>query len=177
MINIYVKEVSHVKAIGFDIQNGSSSIDKESYLKKIRNLAKTNDFFHRAALNSFQNSLIKSDSELFSVIVNSGLIHTNRYRSDILHYYNAHIDDINSTGVIQTFLDEEKELKLKNEKKNEKNKKRQVAYSKKKVQEDKIKRLRQNDIKKEKALEEHLEKELLNEKSEIRKEQLEELSQ
>ena len=110
-IDSYVKEVYEVKDIGYAIEAGDKNLNKIDYLKKIRVLSKTNDFFHRTAINSFKSSMTTEDNDLFSKIVNSGLIDSEKYKGEILEYYFAHCTDMNATGVVQKYLDEDEMLK------------------------------------------------------------------
>ena len=77
-----------------------------------------------------------------------------------------HKKDMNPQGIMQIFLDEEEASK---------NKKYFKSKTKKQIQEEKIARLRKNDILDKAALEKKLSDALKAEKAEIRKEQEREL--
>ena len=169
-IDLYIKKVHKAKDIGYAIESGANNINKIKYLKTIRELSKTNDFFYRTAINYYKSSILMQDSELFSKTINSGIIDTSKYKTEILEYYFAHCIDMNSTGIIQKYLDEDEKLKEK-----------QVAFrksglSKKQIQEAKIKRIREKDKVKHESIQKALEDELVKKKSNIRKEQVEELT-
>ena len=168
-INSYIKEVYIAKDIGFAIEAGDKRENEKVYLEKIRALSKINDFFHRIAIDYFKSSMVTKDNELFSQTINSGLIDTQKYKSEILEYYFAHCVDMNATGVIQKYLDEDEILR----KLQESSKK--VKVTKKEIQEAKIRRIRQKDKAKQEAIQKTLEEELIKKKSDIRKEQIEEL--
>ena len=168
-IDDYVSSVEKTKKNGFSIQRGEKKIDKMDYLNHLRELSKTNDYFVRSAKHNFKNSLSKEDSVLFSKIINSGLVDTQKYKDKIINYYFAHSEDINASGVIQAYLDEDKELRVKKET-------QMKLYQTKKMREEaKIKRIRKNDKEKQEALEKKLEAEVKAKKIQIRQEQKSEL--
>ncbi|EDZ61877.1 hypothetical protein SMGD1_0888 [Sulfurimonas gotlandica GD1] len=169
-IDSYVKEVYKAKDLGYAIEAGDKNIDKKKYLQTIRELSKTNDFFHRTTVNSYKSSLISQDNELFFKTVNSGLMDTSKHKSEILEYYFAHCTDMNATGVIQKYLDEDEMLKEKQDSS------KKHGLSIKEIQEAKIKRIREKDKEKQESIQKTLEEELIKKKSEIRKEQVEELA-
>ena len=168
-IDDYVSSVEKTKKNGFSIQRGEKKIDKMNYLNHLRELSITNDYFVRSAKNNFKSSLSKEDSVLFFKIINSGLVDTQKYKEKIINYYFAHSEDVNTSGVIQTYLDEDKELKVRKE--------TQIkSYQTKKMREEaKINRIRQNDIEKQVALEKQLEDEVKAKKIQIRQNQKSEL--
>lgn len=169
-IDQYVNEVYATKKIGKAIEQGDESIDKLAYLKKLRILSKENDGYIRSAQSNFRASMNNGDSDLFSSLINSGLIDTPRYKDEIINYYIGHVEEINPEGVIQKFIDEDIYLK-KEEQANQK-----VYKSKQQRQKDKIQRIREQDESQQKALEESLQKEVDKKKSEIRENQIKELS-
>ncbi|WP_373004630.1 hypothetical protein [Sulfurimonas sp.] len=169
-IDSYVKEVYKAKDIGYAIEAGDKNIDKKKYLETIRELSKTNDFFHRTTVSSYKSSIINQDNILFSKTINSGLIDTKKYKAEILEYYFAHCPEMNASGVIQKYLDEDEMLEQKQ------NLSRKPALSKKQIQEAKIKRIREKDKAKQESIQKTLEEELIKKKSDIRKEQVEELT-
>jgi hypothetical protein len=169
-IDTYIVEVYKAKDIAYAIEAGDKTLDKKEYLKKLRELSKTNDFFHRTTVNLFQLSMSEQNNDLFSKTVNSQLIDTHKYKDEIMEYYFAHSNDINASGVIQQYLDEDKMLI----KKQETTKK--AVLSEKEIQEAKIKRIREKDKAKQESIQKALEDELIKKKKEIRKEQVEELT-
>lgn len=166
-IEEYVVVVSVLKGIGFNIDNGDFSVTKEEYLAKLRKLAKTNDYYMMRVKRLFLNSLDKEDSELFLDMVNTGLINTQRYKSDIKQYYYSHKDaiDINGT-VIEDFVAED-------EKKNQKPKYK--GPTKEEIQKANIERIRAKDREKQEAIAKSLEEDLKKKKEKIREEQKKEL--
>ncbi|PHQ65144.1 MAG: hypothetical protein COB99_05715 [Sulfurimonas sp.] len=169
-IDSYVKEVYEAKDVGYAIEAGDKTKDKKEYLQTIRELSKTNDFFHRTTVTSYKSSITNQNNELFSNTINSGLIDTKKYKAKILEYYFAHCTDMNTSGVIKKYLDEDEQLKRKEivAKKS--------TLTKKQIQEAKIKRIRKKDKAKQELIQKALEEELIKKKSEIRKEQIEELT-
>ena len=110
-ITEYALEVKKAKQNGFEIEKGNSKIDKKSYLNNLRTLSKTNDYFLRSAKNNFKSSMENENSKLFTDLVNSGLIDTEQYKSEIVTYYLFHMEDINASGIIQEILDNDEALK------------------------------------------------------------------
>jgi hypothetical protein len=168
-INDYLKRVREVKQEGLALTDNSPLKAKKDYLNKLRKLSKENDYYTRLAQTSLESSMANGDSLLFSKIINSGLIDTKAHKKEILDYYFAHSKDINTSGVIQSYLDESEALK----------RKREAMYkrrmSKKLREEQKIKRLRERDKERQLMLEKKLDTEVKKKKLEIRKEQKEEL--
>jgi hypothetical protein len=169
-IQKYIIDVAASKSVGFSLDEGDKSIDKMAYLKNLRALSKENDFYMRNSKISFESSIKNEDSKLFSKIINTGLIDTQRYKDEIINYYMFHADDINSSGVIQTYLDEDEALR----KQRLANMKR--YKSKAQLRAEKIKRIRKNDKEKQAAIEKSLQEEVDKKKVEIRKNQKKELS-
>ena len=168
-IDAYLLEVKQTKEMGFAIENGDKSLDKKLYLKKLRTLSKKNDAFVRNANIVFKQSLKDVDSTLFAQLVNSGLINTKKHKDEILQYYYGHAEDINVTGVIESYLESDR--------KRAKKKQNRISYAKrKKMQETaKIKRVREQDIYDEKKLEKKLDDEVSRKKLEILKHKQKEL--
>jgi hypothetical protein len=168
-IDMYVREVYATKKIGKTIDDGDESIGKLTYLNKLRALSKENDNYVRSAHSNFRASMSNGDSELFSTLINTGLIDTQRYKYEIINYYLGHVEEINPKGVIQNFINEDKHLK-KEEVVNKK-----IYKSKQQRQKEKIQNIREQDEIQQKALEESLQKEVDKKKSEIRESQTKEL--
>lgn len=165
----YVKEVQNVKQEGFKIDASQESADKKAYLATLRKLSKQNDFFVRNAEARYKISIENENSLLFSQLINSGLIDTQKNKQEIIDYYFKNQEDINASGVIQFYLDEDARLKDKRDA-------HAAEYKSKKMREaEKIKRIRRNDIQAQQELEARLQKEVDMKKQEIRKNQKREL--
>ncbi len=162
-IDTYAEEVERCKNIGYEIEKGDKSLEIGEYLQSLRALSKTNDFFYKTVLNSFKSSMKDEDSELFIQTINSGLLDTDKYKSEILEYYFAHSSDIDAPDILKKYIDEVKTVKI------------QQKLSKQQIQEARIKRIRKSDKAKQEALQKALEKELIQKKINIRKEQMQEL--
>jgi len=169
-INKYIIDVAASKSVGFSLDEGDKSVDKMAYLKNLRLLSKENDFYIRNSKSSFKTSIKDENSKMFSQIINTGLIDTNRYKDEIINYYMFHAEDINSSGVIQGYLDEDEALR----KQRLANMKR--YKSKAQIQAEKIKRIREKDREKQAAVEKSLQEEVDRKKVEIRTNQKKELS-
>lgn len=164
-IQTYLKDVQETKAYGFDVQNEKNGADKIKYLSKLRELSKINDFFVRSIKNNFTASIEDGNNALFLEMVENKMLDSEKYKSEILDYYFAHSDDINATKTIQKFLNEDKS----------KAKKAVYIKSKSKRQEEKIKRIRENDRIKQERIKKYLEEEVAKKKKEIKEEQMKKL--
>ena len=165
-IQTYLKEVQDTKVYGFDVQNEKEGADKIKYLSKLRELSKTNDFFVRSVKNNFKASIEDDNNTLFLEMIENKMLDTEKYKNDILNYYFAHSDDINATETIQKFLNEDKS----------KAKRALYKKSKSKRQEEKIKRIRENDRIKQERIKKTLEEEVAKKKKEIKEEQMKKLN-
>ncbi|QFR48523.1 hypothetical protein FJR48_01785 [Sulfurimonas lithotrophica] len=165
-IQEYYLDVKSVRKIGFMIDKGNSEASKTEYLKELRKLSKTNDFFIKSVNSVFQKSLKDEDSDLFLKMLNSGLLDSDKYKQEIKRYYYEHKDEIDIKGtVIERFVNEDI-----------KNKKRvYTGPSKKELQKAKIERIRAKDKAKQEAIAKSIEEELLKKKKKIREEQKKEL--
>lgn len=168
-IDMYAKQVAELKEEGFAIERGDKSIDKKVYLNKLRELSKLNDHYVRSAKTNFRNAVKTEDNDTFEKIINTGLIDTQRNKDKIINYYFAHQEDVNASGVIQGYLDEDAKLRAQREAK------RKYYKTKKQLEEEKIKRIRKRDQEEQAKLEKRLEEEVIKKKEEIIKEQKSEL--
>ena len=167
-INSYSKSVEKSKAIGFDIEAGNKNIDEATYLETLRTLSKENDYFVRSVNSAYKTSIEKHDNGLFLGTVNSGLLDTDKNRDQIVEYYLKNFKDINASGVIQKYLDEDTMLKSKK-------KTYDYAKAKKLRDEAKVRRIREEDKKKQAELEKELTEEVKQKKLEIIENQKKEL--
>ncbi len=167
-IKNYAKNVEKLKSIGFDIESGNKNVDEVVYLETLRTLSKENDYFVRSVRSAYKSSLDKEDNKLFIETVNSGLLNTDKKREQIVEYYLKHSEDINASGVIQKYLDEDAKIK---------SKRKSYSYEKAKKLRDeaKIRRIREDDKKKQAQLEKDLTQEVQQKKIEIRENQKKEL--
>jgi hypothetical protein len=169
-IEKYIDDVNKTKKIGFDLELGYQVVDKKAYLDTLRRLSKTNDFFIREVDIKFRNALRTENSKLFDKMINSSLLNTQKYKSDIIEYYFNHSNELNTTGLIQHYLDEDAALKAKQEA-------QRKRYKTKRQRElERIKYLREKDKLEQEKLEKQLEKKLKEKKLEIREYQEKELS-
>jgi len=169
-ISQYVKEVQSAKKDGFALEKGSKKINKKEYLNRLRKLSKTNDYFLRGIQSSYISSMNTNNYNLFSEIINSGLIDTKKNKAEIIDYYYKHQEDINASGVIEDFLNNDAKLKAL------KDAQKRRYKTKKMLEEEKIKRIRDRDRKAQEDLEIKLQNELQNKKIKIREAQKKELA-
>jgi hypothetical protein len=158
-INDYIHRVNEAKKRGMLLDEKSPLSEKRAYLNTLRKLSKENDYYSHMAQTSFINAMQNGDSLLFTKIINSGLIDTKAHKKEILDYYFAHSKDINTTGVIQTYLDENREMQRREALKRKR-------LSKKEREEQRIKRLRELDKKRRLELEQKLDKAVKKKKEE-----------
>ena len=166
-IDAYINDVKLSKEIGFNIESGNKDVSPSKYLKKLRELTKTNVSFVRKVDAMYKKSLVDENSLLFIEMVNSGLLQTKSKQKEIMDFYIKHQDDIDPAGVIQTFLDEDAELR------------RRQAYwleAKKRKELARIKYLRDKDKAEDEAMNEKLTEEVIEKKKEIRIHQKQELN-
>ena len=169
-IDQYVEDVKKAKEEGFALENGSDATSRMAYLNKLRELVKTNDFFVRSIESSYEAAKKHENSRLFSQMINTGLLDTQERKKEIIDYYFAHQEDMNTTGLIQTYLDEDAKLRAKKEAQQKR------IMSKKEKEAERIRRIRENDRREKERLEKKLQEELKKKKEEIREYQKEELS-
>jgi len=168
-IDKYTCEVYEAKAQGYKLEKEATSQTKKEYLNRLRTLSKRNDYFLRSINKQYKESMKKDDFELFWQIINSGLINTQKNKKEIIDYYYKNKENINSTGVIDNFLEEDARLKAR------KDLQKKYYKSKKQLEAEKIKRIRDNDKAAHMRLEADLQKDLNLKKAEIRKIQRKEL--
>ena len=166
-LDSYISDVKKTKKIGFAIEAGDKSMDKRDYLKRLRKLSKTNDFYVRKAYKLYKTSIIDENTLLLLKIINSGLIDTDRYKNEILDYYFKHSDMMSTDGILERYIRENEQLS--------KQKLKRKGPTKEEIQRAKIERLRRNDKLKQEAIQKSIEQEIANEKMKIREEQLKEL--
>lgn len=168
-IQKYVADVKKLKSDGFALDEGLYN-DKMQYLNKLRKLSTTNDFFVRSVKRNLDLAIENNNSKLFTELINTGLLDEEKDKNKIIDYYFAHSNEVNATGLIQKYLDEDKKLRAKKEYK-------KSLLKRKKLRElEKIRRIREKDKLEQQKLEEQLNKEVQKKKLKIREEQKKELS-
>lgn len=168
-VDQYLQDVETNKQLGFAIENGQSD-EKKTYLNNLRGFSKKYDYFLREVKTTYRQSMQLEDHEAFSQTINSGLIDVQKHKQEIKDYYIAHSQDINATGVIQTFLDEDEKLRL------EREARLRAQPTAEELRKAKLRRIRENDQLKQERLQKSLEEEVIRKKHEIREYQQEELT-
>ncbi|MFT7860387.1 MAG: hypothetical protein ABXS93_05550 [Sulfurimonas sp.] len=168
-IEKYIEKVTAAKKEGFALEKGDKTIDKKEYLSTLRALSKENDFLLRMVRYKYSKSIENENSQLFSELINSGLIDTQEQKQTIIEYYFDHQEDINATGVIEDFLDQDEKLRAQKEAEMQRRKSAQERET------ANIKRIREKDKREQEALEQKLQKELEQKKKEVLQEQKKEL--
>jgi len=110
-VNNYYFDVDAIKDTGFEIDKKNKSVNIKEYLNNLRVLIKVNNFFVKLINLDFRNSMIDEDSKTFIDCVNSGLIDVKKTKKMIMKYYHSHQNEIDPTGIIQTYLDEEERIR------------------------------------------------------------------
>jgi len=154
----YIQELTKIKKMGLAVDVSLDESLKKEYLINLRKLSKENDFFIRTVQTNYNNAIEDENSRLFSQIINSGLLDTQKNKKEIIGYYLRHSDDVNESGLIQFYLDEDVKLKAKRDEILVKHKNRRAH------EEEKIANIRENDIKAQQKLEETLQNELHQQK-------------
>ncbi len=165
----YVSMVKLIKEYGFAVEKKDKRYNQKEYLQHLRKLSKKNDFFVKFAKNNFKLSIDNEDSKTFEKIINTGLIDTKRNKDKIMQYYFAHQNEVDPKGVIQAFLDQDAKLREKQMQSKKQSK------SKKELEAERIRYIRENDKRKHEALQRKLLEEVNRKKLEIRQEQKKEL--
>jgi hypothetical protein len=167
-IKEYVFSVKALKGIGYSIDQGDFGVTKQEYLENLRKLSKTNDYFVIKVKKLFFNAMDEKNSNLFISMIKTGLVDTQRYKSEIKEYYYKHKGEIDISGtVIEKFVAED-----------EAKKKKKPVYTgptKEELQKAKIERIRAKDKARQEAIQKALEEELREKKLQIREEQKKEL--
>jgi len=170
-IEHYLQEVNATKELGFAIENGTKKDAAREYLKKLRSLSKTNDFFLRSARGIFQKALETKKYDLVMDLLDTGIIDLNRNKERLLEFYEANKGAFEPRGELLRIITEE-ELRKKS-----KNNKEYYERLRKLKEQEKIRRLREKDKKHQEELQKRLEEELKRKKEQIQKEQIEELKE
>jgi len=168
-IKAYIKDLNETKKYGYALERKEANKDKKVYLDKLRALSKINDQYLRDAKAAYSRSMKQNNYKLFTKIINSGLIDTQENKDEIIDYYYKHSDDINASGVIESVLAEDAKLKARKEALKRHNR------TKKELELEKIRRIRENDRIAKIKLEEELQLNLDKKKREIRENQKKEL--
>ena len=167
-IDEYALKVKSSKKDGFKIQNSNTNISKNVYLKNIRQLSKTNNFFIINA-NKVLLSAIKNDNKkLFSALIENKIIDTVKYKNEIVEYYSSHKDNLKPSKRVEDIINKDNLKKQKFQTKK--------SYSKESQEAQKIKRIRANDKKRQAEAERKIQKELDAKKAKIRENQKKELN-
>ena len=163
-IQKYIKDVGKTKKIGYKIEDGDKSINKGDYLKLLRDLSAVNDYYIYKVRGSLKGAIKSEDNDLFLININTGLISIDKNKDIIKKYYYAHKDDINITGTVieDIIINENKKPIYKGS----------TKTNREKLE---IERIRKKDKAKQEKIEKILEDEVIRKKTEIRKNQKQEL--
>ncbi len=164
-IKDYVIDVQKAKNNGYKIDDKEKNIDNSSYLKALRKLSLTNDYYVDKINNDLASSMENIDNDLFLKSVNSGLIDISKNKKSIIGYYLANRDNIEATGILKSIIDEY----INNKKPIKK------GLTDAQLNKLEIERIRKKDKIKQKAMERSAEEEVIRKKIEIRRVQKEEL--
>lgn len=169
-IDDYVTDVRKTKKLGFLIESGKAENAKKKYLLHLRELAKTDGFFQRTAIEHFRGYMRRGNSKDFNKMLKTGMIDTNKFKDAIKKYYYAHESEVEYVGDVKKFIEED--IKRKERAKAEELRRRNALKYK---QKQKIKRIRKKDKEKQEQIQKELDKEVKEKKKEIRDYQKEEL--
>ena len=169
-IQKYIDKVNETKKYGYALEQKKANKDKKVYLDKLRALSKINDQYLREAKAAYKRSMNKNNYKLFTKIINSGVVDIEENKDEIIDYYYKHSEDINASGVIESVLAEDAKLKARKEALKRHNR------TKKELELEKIKRIRENDRLAKSKLEKELQLNLDKKKREIREKQKKELN-
>ncbi|MCF6331289.1 MAG: hypothetical protein L3I99_07060 [Sulfurimonas sp.] len=164
-IKNYVKDVQETKNKGYKIEDKEKNIDNSFYLKALRKLSLTNNYYVNKINNDLFNSIKNIDNDLFLKSVNSGLVIMPNNKKSIIEYYHANKNNIEATGILKSIIDEY----------NDNKKPIQKGLTDAQLNKLEITRIRKRDKIKQAAIERSLEEEVVRKKIEIRKIQKEKL--
>ena len=148
-IDIYLDKVAKVKKLGFAIKKGEKKSQTKAYLKQLRSLARTNDFFIRNAEAIFRKSLEKNYYNTVLELLDTGLIDVDRNEKDILNFYERNKGNFIPRGEIAKIV-----------KKNVVDKKVYQRRLKKIEEQENIRRMRENDRKRQQRIQKKLKEEI-----------------
>ena len=168
-IEKYVKDVKKAKKLGFLLDKGESQ-EKMNYLRSLRKFSDINDFFVHSVNRNLKIAIKENNTQLFSKLLNTGLVDEKRYKKEIAKYYLKHADTIQKNKIIERCLNNSQSLRAKQAYK------KRMLEQKRKRELEKIKRIREQDRLEQERLERQLNQEVKQKKEEIRKEQKKELS-
>ncbi len=170
-VDTYIKKVKETKELGFAVESGEKKDQAKTYLKRLRTLAKQNDFFVRSANSLFESSLKKGDYKSVMELLDTGIIDTKRNRNKIVSFWEEHKGQFEPKGEFKRVI-QESELR-----KNTKSSAEYYRKLKKLREQEKIRRLREKDKRRQEQLQKKLEEELKRKKRQIEEEQKKELGE
>ncbi len=150
-IERYLHDVNTTKQLGFSLENATHEKSARLYLKKLRELAKTNDFFVRSANAVCKKALITKDYELLMDILDTGLVDIKHNKAVLLKFYAANKDAFTPRGVLRKIVQEdaskksvpsERDAKTKHEEENIRN-----LREKDRIYQEKLQNKLEKDIK------------------------------
>jgi len=169
-IEQYLKDLKVTKVLGYKLEKESASSLKKKYLNSLRRLSKKNDYYLRSINTQYNEAMKSKNYKLFLQIINKKLINIKKHKKEIIDYYYTNQENIDKSGVIDELLKEDARLKALKE-----SQKRRYK-TKKELEAEKIKRIRENDKLARQKLEAELQKDLINKKEKIREIQKRELA-
>ncbi len=107
-IESYIKDVNATKKMGFGVESKQSDNQSvRNYLKKLRELAKRNDFYVRSANSVFKKALVAKKYEVLMDILDTGLIDIKRYKEALVEFYEINKSNFTLRGTLKKIIQEE----------------------------------------------------------------------
>ena len=161
-IEDYIDKTEQVKQIGFLIDSGDGNYSNREYLKDLRELSKENDKFVRLVNSKFIDAIDNNDTSTFVQLIDLDIVQKEKSIEKVKSFIRAHEGDVNSTEYYLQYKDALQTEKI------EQNKAQKTSNNEKMSQ---IERIREKDKKRQKALQEELEKMMKDKKKQIYKQQ------
>jgi len=165
-IDKYIYDVKISKQNGFNIESGNKEVSPKEYLNKLRELSKLNAYFIRNIYATFELSVKKENSQLFSEMLNSNLLDTANREKEIMNYYIKHQDEVKINPIIQSLLDKNAALEKRRDAWALRDKRKELA---------RVKRIRDKDKSEQDKMDKSLSEEVIQKKKDIRSHQKKEL--
>ena len=161
-IEDYIDKTEQLKQIGFLIDSGDGNYSNREYLKDLRELSKENDKFVRLVNSKFIDAIDNNDTNTFVQLIDLDIVQKEKSIEKVKSFIRAHEGDVNSTEYYLQYKDALQTEKI------EQNKAQKTSNNEKMSQ---IERIREKDKKRQKALQEELEKMMKDKKKQIYKQQ------
>ena len=102
-IEDYTTEAEKAKKMGFRIDAKDKSIDAKSYLAALRKLSVEHDEIMEKSTKHFKEAIQDEDGETINAMINYGIIDSDNYKKQLIHYYEAFHEDQNLSSLNELY--------------------------------------------------------------------------